>query len=47
MRKKNLNKIYDTIYISDNKKKLVQSYTIIIYTNFTNLFLNLLITNKY
>ncbi len=48
MRKKNLNKIYNTIYINNNKKKeLVQLYTIIIYINFTNLFLNLLIIDKY
>jgi len=48
MRKKNLNKIYDIIYISDNKEEeLIQLYATIIYINFTNVFLNLSITNKY
>ncbi len=48
MRKKNLNKIYNTIYISNNKEKeLMQLHAIIIYINFTNLFLNLLIIDKH
>jgi len=48
MRKKNLNKIYNIIYISDNKKEeLVQSHTTIIYINFTNVFLNLSIIDKH
>jgi len=48
MRKKNLNKIYDVIYISNDKEEeLIQLHATIICINFINIFLNLSIIDKY